>query len=140
MCVSSSWSSQNIEPSTSYSSGNFTSDNNQVELNDWAMVVTQEITHTKMGKSELDLYLGELNHSRTKDLDILDYWFKTSIRYPTLAVIARDLITIPISTLASESTFSTGGKTITLTGSLLKPKSEDNASFDLSSELDASDG
>ena len=86
------------------------------------MVVTQEITHTKMGKSELDLYLGEPNHSRTEDLDILDYWFKTLVRYPTLAVIAHDLLTIPISTLASKLTFSIGGKTITLIGSLLKMK------------------
>jgi len=75
-----------------------------------------------MGKSELDLYLGEPNHSRTEDLDILDYWFKTSARYPTLALMARDLLTIPVSTVASESTFSIGGKTITPTRSSLKLK------------------
>ena len=75
-----------------------------------------------MGKSELDLYLGEPNHSRTEDLDILDYWFKTSVRYPTLALMARDLLTIPVSTVASESTFRIGGKTITPTRSSLKPK------------------
>ena len=66
------------------------------------MFVTQETTHIQMGKSELDLYLGEPNHPRNEDLDILNYWFKTSARYPTLVLMARDLLTIPISTVASE--------------------------------------
>ncbi|KAI5313668.1 hypothetical protein L3X38_042844 [Prunus dulcis] len=33
-------------------------------------------------------------------------------KYPVLAVIARDVLAIPVSTVASESTFSTGGRTI----------------------------
>ena len=91
MRVSSSGSYESIGPSTSYSSGNFTSDDNQAELDNWAMFVTQETTRIQMDKSELDLYLGEQNHPKNKDLDILEYWFKTSVRYPTLAVMARDL-------------------------------------------------
>ena len=55
-------------------------------------------------------------------MDILDYWFKTSARYPTLTLMARDLLTIPISIVAFESAFSIGGKTITSTRSSLKPK------------------
>jgi len=77
---------------SSCSSGNFTSDDNQVKLDEWAMFVTQEMIHIQMGKSELDLYLGESNHPRNEDLDILDYWFKTSTRYPTLALMACDLL------------------------------------------------
>jgi len=92
------------------------------ELDVWAMFVTQEMTHIQMGKSEIDLYLGEPNHLRNEDLDILDYWFKTLARYPTLALMARDLLTIPVSAVASESAFSIGGKTITTTRSSLKPK------------------
>jgi len=122
MRISSSGSSRNSGPSTSCSGGNFTNDDNQAELDDWAMFVTQETAHAQVGKSELDLYLGEPNHPRTEDLDILDYWFKTSARYPTLALMARDLLTIPVSTVASESAFSIGGKTITPTRSSLKPK------------------
>jgi len=36
--------------------------------------------------------------------------------------MARDLLTIPVSTVAFESAFSIGGKTITPTRSSLKPK------------------
>ena len=49
-----------------------------------------------MGKSELDLYLGESNHSRTEDLDILDYWFKTSARYPNPTLMTCDLLNIKL--------------------------------------------
>ena len=84
------------------------------------MFVTQETI--QIGKSELDLYLGKPNHPRNEDLDILDYWFKTSARYPTPALMARDLLTIPVSMVASESAFSIGGKTITPTRSSLKTK------------------
>jgi len=121
MHASSNGSFQNIAHSTSCSGGKFSIDDNQAELDDWVMFVTQETAYTQMGKSELDLYLGP-NHSRTEDLDILDYWFKTSARYPTLELMARGLLTIPVSTVGSESTFSIGGKTITPIRSSLKPK------------------
>ena len=98
MHVSSTGLYENVGPSTC-SGGNFTSDDNQDELDDWAMFVTQETTHIQMGKSELDLYLGEPNHPRNEDLDILDYWFKTLARYPTLALMARDLLTTLVSTV-----------------------------------------
>jgi len=59
MCVSSNGSYENVEPSTPCSGGNFTTDDNQADFDDWAMFVTQEMTDIQMGKCELDLYLGE---------------------------------------------------------------------------------
>jgi len=53
MRVSSTGLYENVGPSTC-SGGNFTSDDNQDELDDWAMFVTQETTHIQIGKSELD--------------------------------------------------------------------------------------
>ena len=44
-----------------------------------------------------------------EDFDILMWWKMNSSRYRVLFQIARDVLAIPISTVASESTFSTGG-------------------------------
>ncbi|MFQ6660585.1 hypothetical protein Gotur_029054, partial [Gossypium turneri] len=55
-------------------------------------------------------------------LNVLDYWSKSSIRYRELLFLARDLLAIPISIVASESTFSMGKKVITSLKSSLKPK------------------
>jgi len=38
----------------------------------------------------------------------LDFW-KKDFKYPILRMIARDILAIPVSTVASESAFSMGG-------------------------------
>jgi hypothetical protein len=53
--------------------------------------------------------------------DILSFWKGSEIRYPEVAAMARDILGIPISTIASESTFSTGGRVIDQYRSSLKP-------------------
>ncbi|XP_065867063.1 zinc finger BED domain-containing protein DAYSLEEPER-like [Euphorbia lathyris] len=58
-------------------------------------------------KSQLDLYLAEPTHKLDEDLDVLDFWHKSSMRYLELARMAQDILAIPISTVASESAFST---------------------------------
>ncbi|KAL0308143.1 UNVERIFIED_CONTAM: putative AC transposase [Sesamum calycinum] len=65
-------------------------------------------------QSQLDLYLGEtlIDRKQFPDLDVLDYWRGSSARYPELALMARDVLNIPITTVASESTFSHGGRII----------------------------
>ncbi|MFQ6665806.1 hypothetical protein Gotur_032414, partial [Gossypium turneri] len=57
-----------------------------------------------------------------RQIDVLDYWSKSLVRYNELSLLARDLLAIPISTVASESTFSMGKKVITPLRSSLKPK------------------
>ena len=44
-------------------------------------------------------------------MDVL-YWWKVNTKYPTLQKIAKDIIAIPVSSVASESAFSTGGRVI----------------------------
>ncbi|KAH7834817.1 hypothetical protein Vadar_019998 [Vaccinium darrowii] len=72
-------------------------------------------------KSQLDLYLEEPCFPLKHEMDILEYWNETSKRYPDLAKMARDLLAIPVSTVASESTFSIGRRVISPFRSSLKP-------------------
>nr|KJB27812.1 hypothetical protein B456_005G011200 [Gossypium raimondii] len=53
--------------------------------------------------SELDKYLAEANEGFVEDFDILLWWKVNSPRFPTLSKMARDLLAIPVSTVASES-------------------------------------
>jgi hypothetical protein len=59
-------------------------------------------------RSEVDRYLLDGCEASTPQFDVLAWWKMNSIKYPILAEIARDVLAIPISTIASESLFSTG--------------------------------
>lgn len=72
------------------------------------------------GKSELDMYLEEGFKPKTK-IDVLDYWKVNVGRFPKLARMARDILSIPITTVASESTFSIGGRILQKYRSCLLP-------------------
>jgi hypothetical protein len=73
-------------------------------------------------RTELDLYLEEPTLPRTQELDIISWWQHAGIKYPTLRKIARDIMAIPVTTVASESVFSTGGRVISPHRSRLAPK------------------
>ncbi|XP_009608079.1 zinc finger BED domain-containing protein RICESLEEPER 2-like isoform X2 [Nicotiana tomentosiformis] len=60
-------------------------------------------------KTELDKYLGEDVEGEKDKFDVLGWWKLNSPRFPTLADMARDVLAIPISSVAYESAFSTGG-------------------------------
>nr|KYP56873.1 Putative AC transposase [Cajanus cajan] len=65
---------------------------------------------TSSMKTELDYYLEEDNLPITSDFDILSWWKTNGLKYPILQAIARDVLAIPITTVASESAFSVGGQ------------------------------
>ncbi|KAL7170287.1 hypothetical protein ACSBR2_035205 [Camellia fascicularis] len=44
------------------------------------------------------------------DFDALDWWKVNTLKFRILSNMARDLLSIPISTVASESAFNTGDK------------------------------
>ncbi|KAL0334041.1 UNVERIFIED_CONTAM: putative AC transposase [Sesamum angustifolium] len=73
-------------------------------------------------KSELDKYLGEDLEVFQKEFDILNWWKVNSHRFPILSKIARDILAVPVSTVASESAFSTGGRVLDAFRSSLSPK------------------
>ncbi|TYH06314.1 hypothetical protein ES288_A08G146600v1 [Gossypium darwinii] len=77
---------------------------------------------TRSEKSQLDIYLEEPEFKLNSQIDVLDYWSKSSVRYNELSLLALDLLEILISTVASESAFSMGKKVITPLRSSLKQK------------------
>ncbi|KZV52419.1 hypothetical protein F511_34564, partial [Dorcoceras hygrometricum] len=80
-------------------------------------------TNTELEKSELDYYLEEsLLPRNTGDFDILCWWKTNGIKYPILHNIAKDVLAIPVTTVASESTFSTGGRVLSVHRNRLHPK------------------
>jgi hypothetical protein len=74
----------------------------------------ETLTHSRFptSKSELDKYLSQDNEEDKKGFDILKYWKDNATRLPILARMARDLLVVPISTVASESAFSASGRTL----------------------------
>ena len=56
-------------------------------------------------QSQLDIYLDEGSYVGN-DLDVLEYWKLHKHRFPELAIMACDILSIPITTVASESSFS----------------------------------
>ncbi|XP_042460145.1 zinc finger BED domain-containing protein RICESLEEPER 2-like [Zingiber officinale] len=62
--------------------------------------------------TELDHYLEDKMMPRNVDFDILEWWKTNGTKYPNLMRLARDILAIQISTVASESTFSTSGRLV----------------------------
>ncbi|XP_031493230.1 zinc finger BED domain-containing protein RICESLEEPER 2-like [Nymphaea colorata] len=82
--------------------------------------------HFQASKSELDMYLedGLLKCDVTAhdSFDILIWWKDKELKYPILSHMARDILCIPITTVAFESAFSTGGRIVDESRSSLSPK------------------
>ncbi|RYR59732.1 hypothetical protein Ahy_A05g025677 [Arachis hypogaea] len=63
----------------------------------------------KSGKNQLDIYLSEATlFCNDAIIDVLQWWKDNHHRFPTLSLMARDLLSIPITTVASEFAFSMG--------------------------------
>ncbi|XP_025822266.1 zinc finger BED domain-containing protein RICESLEEPER 2-like [Panicum hallii] len=61
-------------------------------------------------KSELDKYLAKETEETEMKIDLLVWWKASEQRFPILSRLARDVLAIPISSVASESAFSTSGR------------------------------
>jgi hypothetical protein len=72
-------------------------------------------------KSEVDRYLLDGCEATIKDFDVLGWWKINASKYPIIAAIARDVLAMSISTVASESVFSTGGRILDPFRSTLSP-------------------
>nr|KAJ0193565.1 hypothetical protein LSAT_V11C800433070 [Lactuca sativa] len=68
-------------------------------------------------KSELSMYLEEdvyreKGQTGMESFDALEWWNVHKLKYRVLSLMARDVLAISISTVASEATFSAGGRVI----------------------------
>jgi len=72
--------------------------------------------------NELDKYMADPPLKLSEKFDILAWWKNQSKEYPILSKIARDLLAIQVSTVASESAFSAGGRVIDPFRSRLDPE------------------
>ncbi|XP_059443839.1 zinc finger BED domain-containing protein RICESLEEPER 2-like isoform X2 [Corylus avellana] len=67
-------------------------------------------------KSELQLYLEEglyiCDRGSYEKFNALDWWKANTSKFRILSKLARDILSIPITTVSSESTFSAGGKVL----------------------------
>ena len=80
-----------------------------------ASVMAPPLTPTTTQYRELNKYLetefsvidGADNDDNFK---ILAWWRLQATRFPVLSILARDILTIPVSTVSSESAFSTAGR------------------------------
>ncbi|KAF7124402.1 hypothetical protein RHSIM_Rhsim12G0109500 [Rhododendron simsii] len=82
----------------------------------------QKRTKTVHVKSELDRYLEEEQLPMCDEFDILAWWKSNGLKYPILQAIARDVLAVPVSTVASESSFSTSGRVVSPSRNRLHPK------------------
>lgn len=71
------------------------------DLDDYDLFVTST-TNVDTFKSEIEHYLEEAVLPRTSDFDILAWWKNNGLKYPTLQSIAKDVLAIPVTTVASE--------------------------------------
>jgi hypothetical protein len=71
---------------------------------------------------EFDTYIKEGVLKRSKIFDILGWWNHNGLKYPTLQRLARDILAIPVTTVASESAFSTSGRLLSPHRSRLHPR------------------
>ncbi|PRQ43485.1 putative HAT dimerization domain, ribonuclease H-like domain, hAT-like transposase, RNase-H [Rosa chinensis] len=74
-------------------------------------------------KNEVDKYLLEPSEDPSNpSFQVLDWWKENCVRFPILSQIARDVMAVPASTVASESAFSLGKRILDPFRSSLTPK------------------
>ncbi|XP_057745028.1 zinc finger BED domain-containing protein RICESLEEPER 2-like [Arachis stenosperma] len=73
----------------------------------------RKMTRSSYVNVELDHYLEEEIHPpNDPNFNVLKWWKNNQMKFKVLAKIAKDIYAIPVSTVASESAFSTSGRVI----------------------------
>ncbi|KAL4013587.1 hypothetical protein IC575_025759 [Cucumis melo] len=73
-------------------------------------------------RNDVDRYLSDPCEELNDQFDVLTWWKLNAVKYPILSKIAQDIFAVPVSTVASESAFSTGGRILDSFRSSLSPK------------------
>ncbi|XP_074328036.1 zinc finger BED domain-containing protein RICESLEEPER 2-like [Apium graveolens] len=91
-------------------------------INDYESFIRESGGIVEPTKSELEEYLSEKIIIPSSKFDVLAWWKGNSAKFPILSQMASDILSIPISTVASKSTFSAGSRVIEPHRSCLKPE------------------
>ncbi|CAH9086503.1 unnamed protein product [Cuscuta europaea] len=102
------------------------SSSNMIALEKQLALKEQKRKERKAGiiNNDVNSYLsGDVEGDEDSSFDILNWWrVNGACKYPVLASIAKDILAMPVSTIASESCFSTSGRVIDPFRSSLSPK------------------
>ena len=81
-------------------------------------------TSSPNSTTDIDRYhsVETISFENNKDFEILEWWKKQQIKYPVLSIIARDVLTVPVSTAAWEAAFSAGGRVVSKKRCNLSPE------------------
>jgi len=68
--------------------------------------------HNTYCSGELAKYLSSdiLPHAEDEDFNILQWWHDRKLTFPVLSILARDVLSVPVSSVSSESAFSLAGR------------------------------
>ncbi|GJY96816.1 zinc finger BED domain-containing protein RICESLEEPER 2 [Tanacetum coccineum] len=113
--------SSDVHKSSSTQSRNTTRRRGNTFLNSFK---SQNTSRSIGGDDELKKYLKEpiLELDDEEDFDILSWWKINSPRFPIVSKMAKDILSIQISTVASESAFSTSGRILDPYRNALSPQ------------------
>ncbi|KAI5354992.1 hypothetical protein L3X38_007887 [Prunus dulcis] len=78
----------------------------------------------KNTNNDLDKYLSDGIEDESPNFDVLVWWKGKYATYHALAIMARDVLSIPVTSVASESAFSTAGRVLDPFRSSLTPNIE----------------
>ncbi|XP_058758057.1 zinc finger BED domain-containing protein RICESLEEPER 1-like [Vicia villosa] len=75
-------------------------------------------------KYDLEIYLEKspLKDPPKTKFDVLTWWMGNEAKYPVLSKLAKDILTVPVATVASEATFNVGKRAIDPKRSYMKTK------------------
>ena len=97
----------------------------------WDSINKLSNIYTKQGvTNELETYFESsfpFTDEEKLDLNILKWWNENSARFPVVSKIAKDILTIPASTVASEFAFSAGKRVISDRRTRLSEKSVESS-------------
>ncbi|KAA8542651.1 hypothetical protein F0562_023850 [Nyssa sinensis] len=78
--------------------------------------VSRTVDTIQPSKSDLDIFLDESTficaEGSVNKFDIMEWWKENTLKFRILSKMARKILSIPITSVASESTFSVGGRVI----------------------------
>ena len=78
-----------------------------------ALLQAATSTASLAATSELSAYLdSDIVNQFDDDFNILHWWHEHKLSYPVLSSLARDVMTVPVSTISKESAVSTTGRII----------------------------